>query len=192
MSPIGQRHEDQEWVKSVETRLVSLTSAQKQTDDDLDKHEDRLDEMDALLEGDPLSKTDTGLKGDLKDLSVIVNELRAIIAPDHLGQSGIDNRLKAVEHELGLRRKSRLSRKAFVMAVGVAIASTTGFIISNWSAIKDMGSWIEKRLEPSQSKAVTKAARAAAPRKRVVRVRVVPAKAVPEEADDAATTDVPE
>ncbi len=129
------RVEDQEWRKSVESRLVSLTSAQKQTDDDLDKINGRLDEMDELLSGDPLKRDDSGLKGDVSELSRAVNALRAIMAPDQLGHGGIKNRLETVETELGLRVKSWDGRRKVLIAVISALAMIATAIVTNLDRI---------------------------------------------------------
>ncbi len=130
------RAEDQEWRKSVESRLVSLTSAQKTTDDDLDKHETRIDEVEQLLEGDPLKRDDSGLKGDVSDLTHAINTLRAIMAPDALGHGGIKSRLDAVERALGLKVQNTEGRwKAIAAAIG-ATAIITSALFANLGSLE--------------------------------------------------------
>lgn len=168
------REEDRKWREKVDDRLVSLTSAQKTTDDELDKHEERIENAEILLEGDELKEDDEGVVGDVEVLMRKHNEIRAIWAPDNLGEGGWENRLRAVENELGIKRKTRLNRKAFAAAVGIALASTTGFVVSNWDKVESMAAWVGKRFQPASSQVVQKGARAGAPRKRVVKVRIVP------------------
>lgn len=125
------RAEDREWRQSVDARLVSLTSAQKNTDDILDEHGELLEQIEELLEGDPLKREDTGLKGDIRDISRAINELRAIMAPDHLGHGGIIHRLEAVEVEVGLRKHTSENRWKLILAVISATAIVTAALISN-------------------------------------------------------------
>jgi len=179
------RAEDLEWRKSVESRLVSLTSAQKTTDDDLDKITTRLDEVDELLEGDPLKREDSGLKGDVKDLGRGLNELRAIMAPDHLGHGGVKHRLEAVESALGLRRESNEHKWKLILAVIGLTGVVTTAVVSNLDKIEKFvknqftTGPLEKKIDKSRG-----------PKKRVthVRYRVVPR----EEPSDRPQEEVPD
>lgn len=171
------RFEDQEWRKTVETRLVSLTSAQKTTDDDLDKHTKLIEELDELLEGDPLKRDDSGLKGDVKDLSRGLNELRSIMAPDALGHGGVKNRLDACERALGLRVQTSENRWKVVLAIISATAIVTSAVVANIDRIsvslkkfwthdivseskpqrKHTGKMSKRRLRPAVTEAPTEA-----------------------------------
>ncbi len=180
------RAEDQEWRKTVETRLVSLTSAQKTTDDDLDKHDGRIEEIEELLEGDPLKREDSGLKGDVKELNRSVNELRAIMAPDHLGHGGIKHRLDAVENALGLKVENSIGRWKAVVAAISATALITSAVVYNLDRItaslrKFLGQDVVLISKP-QRKRSGKTSRSHRPR----------AVEMPTEATDGDQEDVPE
>ncbi len=129
------REEDRKWRESVEARLVSLTSAQKTTDDDLDKHEGRIDDMEQLLEGDPLKREDSGLKGDVADLNRAVNSLRAIMAPDALGHGGLKHRLESVEEALGLRVQTSKYRWLVLLGIISATSAVTVAVVENMDRI---------------------------------------------------------
>ncbi len=130
------REEDRKWRESVETRLVSLTSAQKTTDNELDKLGERLEEMDELLEGDPLKRQDSGLKGDVKELNTGLNELRTIMAPDALGHGGVKNRLENCEMALGLRANKSENRWKFATVIASGTLATMTAIIVALLAIE--------------------------------------------------------
>lgn len=129
------REEDRKWRESVEARIVSLTSAQKTTDDDLDKHDSRLDQTEQLLEGDPLKRDDSGLKGDVADLTRGLNELRAIMAPDALGHGGVKNRLAACEEALGLRVQTSKYRWLVILGIISASSAVTVAVVGNLDRI---------------------------------------------------------
>lgn len=131
------REEDRKWRESVETRLVSLTSAQKTTDDDLDKLASRLDEMDQLLEGDPLKREDSGLKGDVAEINRAVNSLRAIMAPDALGHGGVKHRLEVIEDALGLKVQTSKYRWLVILAIISATATISGEVVANLDRIAE-------------------------------------------------------
>jgi hypothetical protein len=162
VSPVGQRKEDQDWVNSVENRLVSLTSAQKQTDDELDDLDARLEELNHLLEGKPDDKTDNGLKGDLNDLTRSLRKLEAIMAPDSLLQGGVINRLKALESAMGMKQIRSTNRWQFGTAVATVTVTAIAGIITAMLAIepvrKNMAHWIESRFstQTSSKKAASK------------------------------------
>lgn len=130
------REEDKKWRESVETRLVSLTSAQKTTDDQLDELESRMEELEFMLEGRPSDRNDTGIKGDIQDLNKGLNELRTIMAPDALGHGGIKNRLNACEAALGLAEKRAENRWQFATGVAVATVGAIATIIVSLLAIE--------------------------------------------------------
>ena len=148
------REEDRKWRESVEARLVSLTSAQKTTDDDLDKQMARLNELDELLEGDPLKRDDSGLKGDVSELNRAVNALRAIMAPDALGHGGVKNRLDACEDALGLKVQTSKYRWLVVLGIISASSAVTVALVENLDRIASVYAHLTHatKTPPSHSK----------------------------------------
>lgn len=134
----------------MEARLVSLTSAQKTTDDELDKIETRLEEAEQLLEGDPLKREDSGLKGDVKELNVGLNALRAIMAPDQFGNGGVRNRLDALEEALGLRVQTSKYRWLFILGIISASSAVTVAIVENLDRIVGVYSQLTHSKPPSK------------------------------------------
>lgn len=180
------REEDRKWRESVETRLVSLTSAQKTTDNDLDKLSGRIDDMDQLLEGDPLKREDSGLKGDVHELGRGLNALRSIMAPDALGHGGVKNRLDNVEGALGLRVSRSANRVAVTLAVIAATATITAAIVMSLDKIEPffkqltgLKTAISQSTKPHRAKTARKPRRPAA------------VQAAPEEPDDSTAAPLP-
>ena len=130
------READREWRESVDARLVNLVAAQKQTDDELDKIDKRLEDLDILLEGDPLKRDDSGLKGDVSENNKAINALRAIMAPDQLGHGGVKFRLDQLEESAGLKEKKIEQRWKFYTAISVAVVSLIGLMLTNLDRIE--------------------------------------------------------
>jgi hypothetical protein len=178
--PRYRREEDRKWRESVEARLVSLTSAQKTTDDQLDDFEERLNQLDEFLEGKPNDKNDNGIKGDIKDLSVGLNTLRAIMAPDQLGQGGVIARLKTLERAAGIEEKSIENRWKFWTALAVAIAGSITALVTNLDRIEP---YLKKAFGKAEVAVTSSSARhSTARRSRRRRVETPP----PEEHNDGA------
>lgn len=178
------RGNDQKWREQVDARLAALTSGENDQNDRLDEIDEELKEIRHLLEGRASDKNDNGLKGDIQDLSRGLNQLRAIMAPDSLGNGGIINRLKAVERSSGIEEKSIESRWKFWTTLMVAAAGFLTAALTNLDKIQPFFKNIESRWAPP--------APPAKPKKAVRRRR--PAKAAaPQEVPDApAREEVPE
>lgn len=150
------REEDRKWRESVETRLVSLTSAQKNTDDELDDHASRLERLDDLLEGKPEDKNDSGLKGDIQDLARGLKKLEVIMAPDSLQQGGVIKRLEKLEDLAGIRREARKERwKLAGIVFSVTVTAMAGIITALLAIdpIRDsLGRWFESHISVSKPK----------------------------------------
>ncbi len=124
------RQEDRAWRESVSTRIVSLTDSEVTQNDRLDEVDEELHIIKEILEGRASDKDDNGIKGDIHDIRVRVNELRMLMMPDHLGQGGIIARLKAVEHATGVEEKATEYRWKFWTAIVVAIISSG--VMGHW------------------------------------------------------------
>lgn len=130
--------------EELKEKINNLTNSDIIQNDRLDELEDRLGHLDKLLEGDPDDKNDNGLKGDLKELSVGLNALRTIMAPDHLGQGGVNNRLRNAEDEIASLKKADDNKWKFRTAVAVAFIGTVATVVTNLDKI-------EKFFEPRSS-----------------------------------------
>ena len=173
------REDDKKWRDSTNDRITNLTASETVQNDRLDEIDADIARIDALLEGEPGNKNDTGLKGDVKDLWAAHNQLRAIMAPDQLGQGGVLNRLKALERLAGIEKQVSENRWKFWTAVTVAFITTAGFLIQKWGPeIKEVFTPKPIVVEPPKRKRITH-----------VRVRRVPAPKPAEEENDATPTD---
>lgn len=134
--PNYKREEDRAWRESVSTRLVSLTDSEVTQNDRLDEIDEELKVIKQILEGKSSDRDDNGLKGDIHDLSVNVNELRRLMMPDHLGQGGMIARLKALERKAGIEEHDLDNRWKFKTAVAIAIISAIVAILTNLDRIE--------------------------------------------------------
>ncbi len=125
------RIEDQKWRESVSTRLVSLTDSEVTQNDRLDDIDGELLALKEMFEGKSGDRNDNGIKGDIHELSVKINELRALMMPDHLGQGGVIARLKALEKKAGIEEHESDNRWKFRTAVVVAIVGLVTAFITN-------------------------------------------------------------
>jgi hypothetical protein len=130
------RKEDKDWREQTDTRLNALTTSDNVQNDRLDEIDQRFEALDALLEGDPKDKNDSGIKGDVHDLSRRLNELRALMAPDNLGQGGVLSRLKALEKKEERETRQIEYRWKFWTALLVAGLSLAGLLVKEWPMLR--------------------------------------------------------
>lgn len=130
------RIEDQKWREGIDKAIVLLMSAQKASDEHDNKVQERIEAIEDLLKGDPLKRDDAGVLGDVKDLGVGLNALRAIMAPDAMGNGGIKNRISACEEALGLRVETSQNRWKVLLAVIGATATITTAVVANLDRIE--------------------------------------------------------
>ncbi len=162
--PLYKREEDRQWRDRTEERVVGLTSSEGVQNDRIADLEDDVETIKEMFEGKPSDKDDNGMKGDIHDLSVGLNELRRLMAPDHLGQGGVIARLHTLEDLSGLRVKRMEHRWQFWIAVVGFISAFAVAIITNLD-----------RLEPFVKKAFrTTPPAVASPRKAKRRARPRP------------------
>ena len=162
------REDDRKWRESVQSRLVSLTDSELTQNDRLDEVDDEIHTLRAMLEGKADDKNDNGIKGDVHDLTVKYNELRALMMPDHLGQGGVINRLKALERREEKELQIGIEKwKFWVVLVGL-IGTIAVAVISNLDRIETF----LRRNDPVDQ-AIEKAKHPKG--RKVYRVRVVPA-----------------
>ncbi len=181
------RIEDQKFRESVQSRLVSLTDSEVTQNDRHDEQEEEIRVLKEMLEGKSGDKDDNGIKGDLHDLSVGLNELRRLMMPDHLGQGGIIARLKALEKKAGIEENESNNRWKFRTAVAVALVSAIALVLTNLDRIgpslKKL--WSSTRVEESRPQKKRSA--------RTSKRRHVAVEAPAEETPDGATDEkVPE
>ncbi len=130
------RDEDRKWREQVDARLAALTSGENDQNDRLDSHDETFARVDALVEGKPDDRNDNGIKGDIKDLSVSLNSLRALMQPDSLGNGGIINRLKLLEKKEERETRSLEYRWKFYLALLSLLGLVIGGVIKEWPEIR--------------------------------------------------------
>lgn len=129
------RAEDQQFKERTNERIVALTASEGQQNDRLDEIDEELVAIHEIVDGKANDRDDNGLKGELKDLNRSYNELRALMMPDHLGHGGIINRLKALERNAGIEETRTEHFWKFWTAIGVALISLVGLLVSNWDKV---------------------------------------------------------
>lgn len=130
------REEDRNWRERTDERLAALTSGETVQNDRLDETDEELHTIKEILEGKADDKNDNGIKGDIHDISITVNTLRALMAPDSLGQGGIIARLKSLEHKAGLEERNIDNRWKFYTAIAVAAISLLGLLLTQWDRVR--------------------------------------------------------
>lgn len=170
------RAEDQKWRERTEERIVGLTSSESVQNDRLDEIDEELIKVHEILDGKSDDRDDNGIKGDLKDLSRSYNELRALMAPDHLGHGGIINRLKALERNAGLEEKKIDNRWKLIIAVAVGVLGLLSSLIMSWDKVS---TFLNKKSSDPLEQMIE---RAKNPRGRHLRKTVI--KVVPEEIEE--------
>lgn len=164
------RKDDQQWRDDVNSRLVSLTAAQKNTDDDIDELARKIEEFDELLHGDRRER-DSGLVGQLNAIETALNAVLRILHPDNLGKGGLINEHNALRDEvLGRKKSSEYTWKNWT-AIVVAAIGAIALLVQQWPTISDY--W---RKEMKAQGQVHREVQRAKTRRRVVPViKVVPA-----------------
>lgn len=164
------REEDRMWRQRTDERLVALTSGETVQNDRLDEIDEEIHTVKEILEGRANDKNDNGIKGDIHDLSVTVNALRALMAPDSLGQGGVIARLKALERRAGLEELSIANRgKTWIAILGV-ISALLVALLSNLDRITAL---VHKKSTDPLDRMYERAKRPPNPKK-IYRYRVIP------------------
>jgi hypothetical protein len=134
-SPYYKRMEDQKWRELVDTRLASLTSSENGQDAHIEEIEERLEELFHILHGDANKKDDDGMQGDMRELSRGLNQLRAVMLPDSLGNGGVISRLKRLENKDERDEKSFEARLGFWGKVIAVLIPSAVLIFREWPNI---------------------------------------------------------
>jgi hypothetical protein len=123
-----------DWESSVNDRLVSLTSAQKTTDDELDEIQAAIARDDRILRGDP-EEDHEGLQEAINRHQVLLNKLNAILNPDSLGNGGLLNDVRDLKKDRDRSEKREGYIWKFATAVVVQFLILTGLLVVNWDNI---------------------------------------------------------
>ena len=123
------READQIWRERKDEQIVNLQNGEATQNDRLEDHDEEIQELKEMLEGKASDRNDNGLKGEVHDLSVSLNALRAIMQPDSLGQGGVIARLKALENrEKKEQANTEYKWKFWIALIGFVSAATVAFI----------------------------------------------------------------
>ena len=144
----NERRDD--WRNSVDEHLVSLTTAQKVTDTQLEEIELTLDVLDKVIRGDTERET-SGLIGRIETMERQIAELRSLVIMDSTGKQGL---MHDVQLLLAGERTSEHRWKYFT-SVTVAIISLLGLLITNWDRIQ---AWMHQPITDPVDIAIDRAA----------------------------------
>jgi hypothetical protein len=128
-----------DWAHGVDELLVTLTTAQKVTDQQLDELESTLDALDKILRGDPEKDTD-GLIARLHTMENHIAKLDSCVFKDTAGNKGIQGRLEDIERE---ERNAGYRWKFWTAIVGMILATITA-VLTNLDKLEVL----VKRREP--------------------------------------------
>lgn len=121
-----------DWKSGVDDRLMSLTSSQRTTDDQLDDLELKYEALDRVMRGNPEEDTD-GLIARLHNVENGLQELRAERMKDRMGEVSV----KGVKWQVW----------GTILA---AIITTGGLLMINLSKIKEAFQGKEAHYQPSK------------------------------------------
>lgn len=142
--------EDRRWKDHIEERLASLTAGETVQDGRIEDLEVQIEEQWQTLHGQAGHKEDGGIEGDVRDLGRGVNELRAVMMPDAVGNGGVISRLKRLENKEAREEQSLESRLKFWSPILVAIITSMFLLIREWPAITER--WNHNLQELSETK----------------------------------------
>lgn len=129
------REDDKRWRERTDERLASLTSGETVQNDRIDEIEDRTENIDRILRGDP-DKDTSGLIEQIHELQTRMNRIYAIMAPDAIGGGGILNRLSALEkREAKEGQQTEYRSKRWIAILGL-ISAIAVAIIANFDRIQ--------------------------------------------------------
>lgn len=124
--------------EEIKEKINNLTNSDLLQNDRLEELEEAFEHVRILLEGKSEDRDDNGIKGDIHEFARRLNKLEALMAPDHIGEGGIINRLKRLEKNAGLEEKQYENRWKFWIAVVGAIALVLAAIIPNLDRIQKL------------------------------------------------------
>lgn len=123
-----------EWSKSVDERLVNLTSAQKSADVDLHRFKKDMERLDRILRGDPVRDVE-GLTETVNYLAREARKFNAMFDKDYLGHGGLASFITYVYNDIKDQKKNRESvssyKWAFWTATLAAFIGLAGLILTN-------------------------------------------------------------
>lgn len=131
------REDDRRWIERIENleaRVVSLTSAQKTTDDDIDDLATKIADLEILLRGD-MSTRDSGLVGQVNAIETELNSISRVFHPDAAGGKGIVGQLKELKAKLDGKERDLGAWLMFWAKVIGAIGSIAVVAVSSWPTI---------------------------------------------------------
>ena len=152
-------------------RIANLQNGEALQNDRLDEIEEHLDQIDHLLEGRPDDKNDNGLKGDIHEIAVGLNSLRALMQPDSLGAGGVIHRLKALEKKAGFDEKREEYRWKFWLALIGFVSAATVAVISNLDRIE---AFLNRHDKPDKVSQMIENAKHPRPRHRHIKIVIPP------------------
>lgn len=127
---MNEREEDKKWRDSVNDRLVSLTSAQKNSDDQMDDMDLEIIGLKETLNGDPKER-DGGMIGQVNRMETTLNALNRIMQPDSLKEGGMYNEFQALKRAVYGKEKTQELRWSFLNSATISIASIIVALISS-------------------------------------------------------------
>ena len=188
---MNEREDDRKWRESVEARLVSLTSAQKITDDQLDEIAVDIEDLNETLNGTPKER-DGGLIGQVNALETGLNSVRSVLQPDSLGHGGLINEFRTLKHIVSGKEKSLEYRwgllNSATVTIGsiiVALITSAAFLVTNWDRVS---AFLKHEEKPSQIDTLIHNAEHPKSRHRHLRIK---AAAPPPEAKDGPSDEMP-
>jgi hypothetical protein len=125
------REDDLRWRDRTEERVVNLQNGEATQNDRLEGLEEKIEELDRILRGNPGD-------GLIEELDVTKGDLRrinAVLWPDAVGNGGLINEVRRLLKKDEWKARESDNRWKFYTAVVVAIVSLTGLLLTNLDRI---------------------------------------------------------
>lgn len=128
------RKEDREWREKVDHEQVTLMTGHQVLGKQLEDLDEKLDQLDNLLRGDPVKETG-GIIEQLHDLHTAVSKLSAAVFMDSTGKLGLVHDVDVLMGRRSDREKSAARMWTFWTAVATAAISSGALLLTKWDVV---------------------------------------------------------
>jgi len=130
------REEDRKWRERVDYEQITLKTAHQSLGDRIDGISDKLEEIDDLLRGDPVTQAE-GILEQLHGMRIELSRLNSTIFMDSTGKRGVAHDVDVLMGRRSQRDQSVQYKWQFwAMVIGAAITAGTTILVK-WKEIKE-------------------------------------------------------
>lgn len=131
------REEDRKWRERVDYEQITIKTAHQVLSDSLEEIQDKLEDIDDLLRGDPVNQTE-GILEQLHGMRIELSRLNSTIFMDSTGKRGVAHDVDVLMGRRSLREQSLQFKWQFWTAITVATISAGALVLTQWKEIKEV------------------------------------------------------